>query len=148
MNIKIVSVLISSILTTGILVGCGAKGMKDGTYTAEDLNYDDHGWKASVTISVSNGKISDAKFDYTAEDGTTKSGNTAYAEKMATYAGITPDEYIKQYTKALVETQDPEKIDVITGATTSQNDFKTLATVAMDAAKAGNTNTAKIELSK
>lgn len=148
MNIKIVSVLLSSILTTGMLVGCGAKGMKDGTYTAEDLNYDDHDWKASVTITVSSGRISDAKFDYTAEDGTTKSGNATYAEKMAPYAGITPDEYIKQYTKSLVDTQDPEKIDVITGATTSQNDFKTLATAAMEAAKTGNTNTVKIELSK
>lgn len=148
MSIKIVSFLLSSILTTGILVGCGAKGMNDGTYTAEDLNYDDHGWKAAVTITVSSGRISDATFDYTAEDGTTKSGNAAYAEKMGTYAGITPDEYIQQYTKSLVETQDPEKIDVITGATTSQKDFKTLATAAMEAAKAGNTNTAKIELSK
>lgn len=148
MNKKIVSLLLSSILTAGILVGCGAKEMKDGSYTAEDLNYDDHGWKASVTITVSSGRISDAKFDYIAEDGTTKSGNAAYAEKMAAAVGITPDEYLSQYAKSLVEKQDHTKIDVISGATTSKNDFIALAKNAMAAAKTGNTNTTQVKLSK
>ncbi len=148
MNKRITFLLVSTILTTGMLVGCGSKGMKNGTYTAEDKNFDDHGWKASVTITVSGGKVSDTKFDYVAEDGTTKRGNVAYGEKMSQTAGITPDEYLPQYEQALVTTQDPSKVEVVTGATTSQKDFKALAKAAMDAAKIGNTNTTQIELSK
>lgn len=148
MNKKITALFVSIILTVGMLVGCGSKGMKDGTYTAEDKNFDDHGWKAYVTIIVSGGKVSDTKFDYTSEDGTTKSKNVVYGEKMSQIAGITPDEYLPQYENALVTTQDPTKIEVVTGATTSHKDFKTLAKIAMDAAKVGNTNTAQVELSK
>ncbi|MDU4890273.1 MAG: FMN-binding protein [Clostridium sp.] len=143
----IITLFFVSILTT-FMVGCGNKALQDGTYTAEDLKYDAHGWKASVTITVSSGRISDAKFEYTAEDGTTKGGNTAYGEKMASAVGITPDEYIAQYTQKLVDTQDPDKIDAISGATTSHKDFKTLATAAIDAAKSGNTTTTEVELFK
>lgn len=143
----IISLFFVSILTT-FMAGCGNKALQDGTYTAEDLKYDAHGWKASVTLTVSSGRISDAKFEYTAEDGTTKGGNTAYGEKMAAAIGITPDEYIAQYTQKLIETQDPTKIDTISGATTSHKDFKTLATAAIEAAKSGNTTTTEVELSK
>ena len=148
MKKRIISMLFIPMLISTLLVGCGNKTMQDGTYTATDLNYDAHGWKASLTITVSGGIISDAKFEYTAEDGTTKSENSAYAERMAASAGITPDEYIAQYTKQLVDTQDAEKVDVVTGATTSHLDFKTLANAAINAAKAGNTNTAEVELNK
>lgn len=143
----IITLFFVSILTT-FMVGCGNKALQDGTYTAEDLKYDAHGWKASVTITVSSGRISDAKFEYTAEDGTTKGGNTAYGEKMASAVGITPDEYIAQYTQKLVDTQDPDKIDAISGATTSHKDFKTLATAAIDATKSRNTTTTEVELFK
>ena len=143
----IISLFFVSILTT-FMVGCGNKALQDGTYTSEDLNYDAHGWKASVTLTVSSGRISDAKFEYTAEDGTTKGGNTAYGEKMAAAVGITPDEYIAGYTQKLVDTQDPTKIDAISGATTSHKDFKTLATTAIEAAKSGNTTTTQFELTK
>ncbi|MEG2016872.1 MAG: FMN-binding protein [Clostridium sp.] len=143
----IISLFFVSILTT-FMAGCGNKALQDGTYTAEDLKYDAHGWKASVTLTVSSGRISDAKFEYTAEDGTTKGGNTAYGEKMAAAIGITPEEYIAQYTQKLIETQDPTKIDTISGATTSHKDFKTLATAAIEAAKSGNTTTTEVELSK
>lgn len=148
MKKRIISLIFVSILTTTMMVGCGDKSLQDGTYTAEDLKYDAHGWKASVTITVSSGKISDAKFEYTAEDGTTKSGNVAYGETMALSTGITPDEYMAQYTKKLIDTQDAEKVDVVTGATTSHNDFKTLATAAINAAKAGDTNTTEVQLYK
>lgn len=143
----IISLFFVSILTT-FMVGCGNKDLQDGTYTAEDLNYDAHGWKASVTLTVSSGRISDAKFEYTAEDGTTKGGNVAYGEKMAAAVGITPDEYIAGYTQKLVDTQDPTKIDTISGATTSHKDFKTLATAAIEASKSGNTTITQIELMK
>lgn len=143
----IISLFFVSILTT-FMVGCGNKALQDGTYTAEDLKYDAHGWKASVTLTVSSGRISDAKFEYTAEDGTTKSGNAAYGEKMAAAVGITPDEYMAGYAQKLVDTQDPTKVDTISGATTSHKDFKTLATAAIEASKAGNTTTSQIELMK
>lgn len=148
MTKKLITLFIFSVLTSLILVGCGASEMKDGTYTAEDLNYDDHGWKASVTINVSNGKISNVNFDYTKEDGSTKSNNPEYGQRMLKEVGITPDEYLKEYENSLIQTQNPEKVEAVSGATVSLGDFKSLAKAAMDAALSGNTNTVTIELIK
>jgi len=56
MNKKVIALFGSVILTAGMLVGCGSKGMKDGSYNAEFDTFDDHGWKGQVTITVADGK--------------------------------------------------------------------------------------------
>lgn len=148
MKKTIFSLLFISLLTNSLFIGCAKKTLQDGIYTAEDVTYDAHGWKAYVTITISNGKIIDTKFEYLSEEGTSKSENTSYAEKMATETGITPNEYMTKYSKQLIDKQNLEEIEVISGATTSQKDFKALATAAIEAAKSGNTDTIQVELYK
>lgn len=148
MNKKIIALVSSVILAAGMLVGCGSKGMQDGTYNAEYDTFDDHGWKGQVSITVADGKITDSTFDYINETGDLKSKNAEYQESMKKVSGIGPVEFTVQYADALVEKQDPESVDVITGATYALNDLKVLADAAIQYANDGNTETAVVKAAK
>ncbi|RLM25266.1 hypothetical protein BIY29_07055 [Brenneria alni] len=120
--------------------------IKDGTYKAETINFDDHGWKPFLELTYKEGKITAVKFDYTSEkDGHLKTSDEEYGKKMAAVAGTSPDIYTVKLSQSLLEKQTIEGIDGVTGATHSTDDFKILASAAMENAKAGNTETAKIE---
>ncbi|MEG1255420.1 FMN-binding protein [Clostridium sp.] len=148
MNKKVIALLGMVILTSGMLVGCGSKGMKDGSYNAEFNEFDDLGWKAQVAITVADGKIEESTFDYVNEAGDLKSKDAKYQEKMTSVSGIGPVEFSSQYPAELVKKQDPTTIDTITGATNSAGDFKTLAEAAIQYAKEGKTETAVVEVAK
>jgi major membrane immunogen (membrane-anchored lipoprotein) len=148
MNKKVIALLSTVVLTAGMLVGCGSKGMKDGSYKSEFDAFDDHGWKGQVEITVAGGKITDSKFDYVNESGDLKSKDTGYQENMKKVSGIGPVEFSAQYAEALVEKQDPATVDVITGATTSGDDFKTLADAAIQYANGGKSETAVVKAAK
>lgn len=146
MNKKVISLLFSVVLIVGMLVGCNSKKMKDGTYNAEYNNFDVYGWKGQVSITVSQGKISNATFDYINEAGVRKSQDTEYENKMKSVSGIGPAEYSVQYANALVEKQVPKDVDVITGASYAINDLQALANSAIKNAKEGNTETAIVKI--
>ena len=148
MNKKVIALLSSVVLTAGMLVGCWSKGMKDGTYKSEFDAFDDHGWKGQVEITVSDGKITDTKFDYVNEAGVLKSKDAEYQANMSKVSGIGPAEFSVQYAEALVEKQDPASVDAITGATSSGDDFKTLADAAIQYANDGKTETAIVKAAK
>ncbi|MEG1255861.1 FMN-binding protein [Clostridium sp.] len=131
-----------------MLVGCGSKGMKDGSYNAEFDTFDAHGWKAQVSIKVADGKIIESTFDYVNEAGDLKSKDAGYQEKMTAASGIGPVEFSSQYPADLVAKQDPTKVDTITGATTSGDNFKTLADAAIQYANDGKTETAIVKAAK
>jgi major membrane immunogen (membrane-anchored lipoprotein) len=121
---------------------------KDGTYKAEYDNFDSHGWKSTVSLTISGDKITDVVFDYVNKDGGLKSKDAAYEDQMKKVNKIGPAEYTVQLADALKSSQDITKVDSLTGATTSSNNFKTLATAALEKAKAGDTTTAVLPLPK
>ncbi|WP_161950993.1 FMN-binding protein, partial [Streptococcus suis] len=96
--------------TTGTVV------LKDGTYKAES-GKDDYGYKIVHTLTVKDGKISESKFDYEAEDGSLKSANEEYNKNMKDKAGVSAGEAIEQLNAALVEKQDLSAVEVVSGAT-------------------------------
>ncbi|WP_326511702.1 FMN-binding protein [Clostridium intestinale] len=148
----LLSVIAAATLAVTVFAGCGKKEdtatkIKDGTYKAEASAFDDKGYKPFVEVEYKDGKIASAKFDYTNEkDGTLKSANADYNKAMAAKSGTSPDKYTVELAKALVEKQDVEKVDTVTGATHSSENFKTLVKAAVDNATAGKTDTAKVEI--
>lgn len=147
MKKKLLTLVFCVISTTLLLVGCGAKSMKDGTYTSEFEKFDVHGWKGYVSITVSSGKIVDATFDYINEAGEKKSELPDYQSKMSAEVGITATDFSSAYAKDIINKQS-EKVDVVTGATYSQGDVKTLAAAAIENAISGNTDTTIIKVSE
>lgn len=112
---------------------------KDGTYTA-DSSSDAHLGKGRMTIVIKNHKIIGASGigidpdskekdrTYGMTDGQVKEEAKYKKAQIAVKA-------INSYSAQLVETQDPEKVDMVAGATISYNQFKEAAYAAIAKAK-------------
>ncbi|HFR3360361.1 TPA: FMN-binding protein, partial [Streptococcus suis] len=154
-------VVLKSLVVLGAvfaLVACGSKQeststsssttetvvLKDGTYKAES-GKDDYGYKIVHTLTVKDGKISESKFDYEAEDGSLKSANEEYNKNMKDKAGVSAGEAIEQLNAALVEKQDLSAVEVVSGATHTSEDFKKSTEALLAAAAEGKTETVKLD---
>ena len=143
----LLSIIAAGMVAVTLLAGCGKKGPKDGTYKAEAKDFDDKGWKPFVEVTYKDRKISDAKFDYTNKaDGHLKSGDQAYITAMSAKSPTSPDKYTKELASALVDKQDIAKVDTVTGATHSSDNFKALVKAAVDNATNSKTDTATVEI--
>ncbi|ADL08464.1 FMN-binding domain protein [Thermosediminibacter oceani DSM 16646] len=111
-------------------------GLKDGLYKASEADFDDHGWKAMAAVIVKDGKIQSVFFDeVNKEDGHYKSTDQEYAKNMEAKSGSTPTKAVEALSKSLVEKQNPEQVDSVTGATGTTTKFKDLMTKALSLAK-------------
>lgn len=161
MNKKIT--LASVALLSLTLVGCGAKkdakenaakenkakvettnnakkadeavALKDGTYTGKSSE-DDYGGHIEVTITVADGKISETVVKNLQKDGSEKGedyGKEAGEEGYKT-AQMTL-EASQTYGKELTEKGSVEKVEAVSGATQSYNQFVEAAKDAINQAK-------------
>jgi len=143
------------ILLTG-LTGCstgaasnGSATYKDGTYRAEFSDFDSHGWKAFVEVTVKDDKFTEVVIDYLDADGNKKSADEEY---KTTWQSVNPDMYPeKAYNELrdqLLDKQDITKIDGVSGATSTTDNFKTLVGALESNMKSGNTDTVIVDLPK
>lgn len=131
------------IVMTLLISGCGSK-MKDGFYTAEMSDYS-FGWKEYLCILVKDGDIVYAEFNAKDPSGYIKSWDNAYVENMGTLSGTYPNEYTRYYVAELIESQNSEDIDTLTGATTSGSNFTRLAAAVTKQAVRGKSTTIIVE---
>ena len=96
--------------------------LEDGTYTGES-EVDQRGWKGVVEITVADGRITEVNFDELNEEGNRKSEQEEYNQNWEAQAGISAQEAYPGYANALIETQDIDEVDVITGATSTFGKF-------------------------
>lgn len=122
-----------------------AAELQDGTYTLVEKNFDSRGWKTEFSITVVDGKITESTFDNVNEAGEKKSEDADYQTRMADQVGVGPADYFPQLNNQLIETQDPEAVEVVTGATHSSDTFKEYAPMLIEAAEAGDTTTIEID---
>lgn len=116
-------------------VGCSSGAdFKDGQYQAES-DFDDKGYKGSIEIVVKDGKITEVDYDELDEDGAKKSVDEDYAEAMEGVSGTKPAQAYEDLESSLVKSQDPDKVDAVTGATGTSELFKELAKKALEDAK-------------
>lgn len=128
------------------LAGCGGSASyKDGTYTGQSAMYEgeDDGSGAGygvVKLTIKDNKITACEYDTYELDGTLKDEN--YGKKDGEVAN--QDFYnraqravraVPMYAEKLVETGDLSKVDGISGATISYNEFKEAVTDALNQAK-------------
>ncbi len=106
---------------------------KDGVFSAKDKP-DNRGYVADIKITVKNGKIT--KVDYNEEkSGKPKRTDNAYNNNMKKVSGISWKDATEKLEATLVQDQDPDKIDSISGATELTKRFKELAKEALGKAK-------------
>jgi major membrane immunogen (membrane-anchored lipoprotein) len=119
--------------------------LQDGTYTLVEKNFDTRGWKTEFSITVVDGKITESAYENVNEAGDKKSEDADYQTRMAETAGVGPADYFPALNNQLVETQDPEAVEVVTGATGSSDTFKKYAPMLVEAAEAGDTTLIEID---
>lgn len=103
---------------------------KDGDYNAE-LDPDERGWKAVVDLTVEGGKITEVNFDEINAENVKKSENEDYLKRWGEAAKIDASKVYGQYEEDLIETQDVEEVEVITGATSSHEKFQNVVKKAL-----------------
>ena len=144
---KILSVLtLSSAL---LLSACGGTttedGLQDGTYSIEELNFGETGWKESLEIVVDGGEITDATWTSLDEEGNNKREDEGYQEAMSNVTGVGPQDFIPALEDALVDAQNPADVEVVTGATGTSEKFVEYAEELIAAAEKGNTDTIEVD---
>jgi major membrane immunogen (membrane-anchored lipoprotein) len=127
---KVVLVLIFLV----ILVSCGenSSSLKDGYYTAEAAEFDEHGWKEYVTICVSGGRIILIEYNAYNASGFIKSWDMRYMRLMNGDSGTYPNAYTRYYAGQLLNRQGTDGIECLAGATNSYLSFLKLSDAAME----------------
>lgn len=123
-----------------------AAAMQNGFYTAEARDFDDKGWKEYVTIYVSGNTIITVDYNAKNASGFIKSWDMEYMRKMNASDGTYPNKYTREYAEALLNRQEPDKVDAISGATHSHVSFQQLAKAVIAQACAGDPNVAYVDL--
>ena len=128
-------------------VGCESTsgGLKDGYYTAEDKN-GSNGWYEYLTIYVNDNTIVSVEYNAKNSSGFIKSWDMDYMRVMESTDGTYPNEYTRMYANQLIQSQDAEDIDAISGATHSNNTFIELAKAVLKKAKAGDKTVALVDV--
>lgn len=146
---KILNLFLTVILVSGLFSACSQNtaGIQDGYYTSETASLDAHGWKEFITIYVSNNRIVTVEYGAKNANGMLKAWDMDYMRVMDARCGTYPNKYSREYAIALVNKQDPDKVDAITGATHSYATFQSLAKAALVNAKSGDQTVAFVELS-
>lgn len=125
---KLLTPLLSSMMSGGS-TDIVASRFVDGTYKAEYADFDEYGWKETVTVKIKNGKVEVTSFDAISKDDEKKkkSDDEDYAAKMKEKAGLTPAEAFEKLMENFESADnDVTKIENVAGATVSSNDFKLL----------------------
>ena len=156
MSKKILTLILSATIPAVIFSACSSQNgasmsgnteLKDGEYRAEYKDYDDHGWKDYVTITVSDGKYTACEYDaVNKDDGRKKSEDKEYASAYPKDGGyVKPEEYTTRLEEDFIEKQNISSVDVIATATNSSESFKKLVGALEVNIKRGKTDTVIID---
>lgn len=136
-NFKILGVSIFAIF---MLIGCGKKNFnklsfKDGTYIGKASEEDSAAY-TEVKITIKDNKIiacdaefRDSKQNIKDENYGKNAGEKKYAQAQLAVQGM------KKYPEMLLEVQDPDEVDSISGATVTNKQFREAVWKALDKAE-------------
>lgn len=130
---KILNVLILLSLPI-ILASCANSGYKDGSYTGK---YDNEaGGGMVVNLEIKDGKITSCDMIATDKTGNIKDENYAKDSSETNYEIAQRSvKEMKKYPQLLIDTQNVDEIDSISGASLSYNEFKVAVKDALNKAK-------------
>lgn len=99
----------------------------NATYHAQNEDFDAHGWKAVLSVKFENGRVTAVGFDEIDKDNNRKSNDEAYAAQMSKVSKATPKEVYTALAQKLLDAQDPDRVDAVSGATSTSKTFVDLA---------------------
>lgn len=122
---KALAVLTLIFVVLSVFTGCSS-AYKDGSYHAEFSDFDEHGWKEYVDVTVTDGKVSALIFDGVDADGNKKSEDETYRSDMDTVEGTYPAKFYADITNQYLEAGKLKDVATVAGATVSTGHFQAL----------------------
>lgn len=145
---RILSLILVLLLFSIAFTGCGDKtGLLDGYYSAQEAEFS-HGWKEYVTIMVKGGRIVSVEYNAQNASGFIKSWDNAYMQNMFHASGTYPNAYTRYYAGELLENQNENDIDMLSGATSSGGSFQKLAAAVIKQAELGDCSVVIVDTSE
>ena len=142
LSLALICVLIMS------LTACSEKTeLQDGYYTAQASEFN-HGWKEYITIMVKGGSIVSVEYNAENASGFIKSWDNAYMQTMLHSNGTYPNEYTRYYAGQLLEDQNEDETDALTGATSSYTSFQKLSKAVLEQARKGDSSMVFVDTSQ
>jgi len=120
--------------------------LRDGYYSVESAEFNEHGWKEYITVCVSGGRIILVEYDAFNRAGFIRSWDMNYKRRMNAGSGTYPSAFARYYGEKFLEKQGTRDIDVLSGATRSYHSFKQLAQAILENARHGDADTMIITL--
>lgn len=139
-----IRIVLTILICIFFLSGCGGTKMKDGYYTAEMSEFS-HGWREYVCIQVKDDTIVSAEFNAKDESGFIKAWDNEYMRNMGREQDTYPNKYTREYVQQLIEGQKETKVDIVTGATHSGDNFTRLIAAVIEQAQKGDSTTVMVE---
>lgn len=139
-----IGIVLPILMCAFLLAGCGGTKMKDGYYTAEMSEFS-HGWREYVCIQVKDDTIVSAEFNAKDESGFIKAWDNEYMRNMGMQQNTYPNKYTREYVQQLIEGQKGTKVDTVTGATHSGDNFTKLIAAVIVQAQKGDSTTVLVE---
>lgn len=145
---RILKSILLLLLPALLLAACKSKtDLKDGYYTAQAAQFS-HGWKEYVTIIVKGGSIVSVEYNAENPSGFIKSWDNAYMQNMLHSAGTYPNEYTRNYAGQLLDDQNADSIDALSGASSSHGSFQKLAEAVLEQARQGDSDIVVVDTSR
>ncbi|UYO98910.1 FMN-binding protein [Oceanotoga sp. DSM 15011] len=118
--------------------------LKDGIYGAQ-ASEASYGYTAFVMLEIDNGKIVKVVADEVSADGKLKSNDEGYRANMEPKTGTYPSKFYTDLAMQLLKEQNPDKVDVVSGATHATHNFVKLVKAILEDGKLGQTITVNLK---
>ena len=132
--------MLFALLPLTAIAGCSRDGdaMQDGYYSAAAASFNEDGWKEFITLYIHNNRIMTVEYNARNASGLVLSWDVLYIRKLEAKLRVHPNQIIREYSKELLNRQDPRLIRQVSGDVYFYETFIKLAAIAVKQAKTGN----------
>lgn len=121
------AMVLVALLSMLALMGCSEGAVyQDGVYSAEFREFDSYGYKDFMTLTVTDGVVTEIVYNAVNEEGGWRSEDEKYAETMRAVRDTDPNKYTADLVNQYLEKHDIAEVDAVAGATWSSDSFLSL----------------------
>lgn len=129
-----------------LLVACGqSKPLKDGIYSAELKDYDNHNYKEFIVVTVKEGDVTAIQYDAKSPEGALRNTDEKYKSDMEPVQGTFPKQYTADLVNQYLANRTIEKVDAVAGATNSSQNFSAMFKALKSNMQSGDTSLVVVE---
>lgn len=139
---KRLAVLLTTILVANTLIftGCtrtsrddkNVNEMENGQVVEIEGQEDQYGWMPHLRLTFDGESLTEVYFDYVNQESAKKSQDEEYNSTMQEKTGRSAKEAMENLRANLLEVQDPTRVDIVSGATQTSEEFIAMAKQAFD----------------